>query len=61
MMSALSIATADVGRYVHWGVVQISVTNLAIIGSMIVVFVIALVVPFPHSRDSHADRERLKR
>ncbi len=61
MMSALSVVTEDVGRYVHWGVVQISVTNLAIIGSMIVVFVLALVVPFPHGRDSHTDRKRLKR
>ncbi|MEO6144817.1 MAG: hypothetical protein ABIP19_12630 [Dermatophilaceae bacterium] len=60
MISALSIVTEDVGRYVHWGVVQISVTNLAIIASMIVVFVLALLVPFPHGRDSQADRERLK-
>jgi len=57
MMSALSIVTEDVGRYVHWGVVQISVTNLAIIGSMVLLFVLALVVPFPSGQDQGADRE----
>lgn len=35
------------GRYLHWGVVQISVTNLVIIALMVLVFVLALVVPFP--------------
>jgi hypothetical protein len=38
------------GKYVHWGVVSISVTNLLIILLMIVVFVLALVLPFPHGR-----------
>ena len=36
------------GRYVTWGVVSISVTNLLIIALMVVVFVLALVLPFPH-------------
>ena len=35
------------GTYVHWGVVSISLTNLLIIVGMIVVFVLALVIPFP--------------
>jgi hypothetical protein len=35
------------GSYVHWGVVSISLTNLLIIVGMIVVFVLALVIPFP--------------
>ncbi len=60
MMRALSIVSEDVGRYVHWGVVQISVTNLLVIGAMLLLFILALVVPFPHGRDSHADREELK-
>lgn len=37
------------GAYVHWGVIQISVTNLAIIAAMVAVFVLAVVVPFPGS------------
>jgi len=61
MMSALSIVTEDAaGRYVQWGVVQISVTNLVIIGTMILLFVLALVVPFGSGRGSRADRERRK-
>jgi hypothetical protein len=38
------------GTYVHWGVVSISLTNLLILVAMIVVFVLALVVPFPGAR-----------
>jgi hypothetical protein len=36
------------GTYLHWGVISISVTNLAIIGAMLVIFVLALLLPFPH-------------
>jgi len=36
------------GHYVHWGVVQISVANLIVIVVMIVVFVAAILLPFPH-------------
>ncbi|MEV6019251.1 MULTISPECIES: hypothetical protein [unclassified Streptomyces] len=38
------------GHYLHWGVVQISVANLVVIALMIVVFVAALLLPFPHGR-----------
>lgn len=38
------------GRYVHWGVIQLSVANLVIIGVMVVVFVAALLLPFPRGR-----------
>ena len=38
------------GTYVHWGVVQISVANLIVIGLMLAVFVAALFVPFPGGR-----------
>ncbi len=34
-------------RILQWGLVQISVPNLIVIGLMIVIFVLALVVPFP--------------
>jgi hypothetical protein len=33
--------------YVHLGFIEISLPNLALIGAMIVLFAIALVVPFP--------------
>ncbi len=54
-----TIVIADgAGRYVSSGVIQISVTNLVIIGLMILVFVLALVLPFPgrHHHDS-SDRD----
>jgi hypothetical protein len=38
------------GHYLHWGVIQISVANLVVVLTMIVVFVLALVLPFPKSR-----------
>ena len=41
------------GTYVHWGVIQLSVANLVVIGLMVLVFVAALLLPFPkgHDRD----------
>ncbi|WP_157371781.1 hypothetical protein [Angustibacter sp. Root456] len=42
-----SLAADPVGHYVHWGVVLISVTNLAIVGAMVVVFALAIALPFP--------------
>ncbi|MGW2703654.1 hypothetical protein [Streptomyces sp. NPDC001340] len=38
------------GHYVHWGAVQLSVANLVVIGVMLVVFVAALLLPFPRGR-----------
>jgi hypothetical protein len=35
------------GRYVHWGFIQISVANLVVIALMLVVFVAAILIPFP--------------
>ena len=35
------------GRYIHWGFVQISVANFVVIILMIVVFVLAILLPFP--------------
>ncbi|WP_020658991.1 hypothetical protein [Amycolatopsis benzoatilytica] len=41
------------GTYLHWGVIQISLANLLIIAIMLVVFALALLIPFPgrHGRD----------
>jgi hypothetical protein len=38
------------GHYLHWGVVQISLANLVVIGVMLLVFVLALLLPFPKGR-----------
>ncbi len=39
------------GRYVHWGFIQLSVANLVVIALMIVVFVLAILVPFRRHRE----------
>jgi hypothetical protein len=51
MVDLLSVASGA-GRYVNWGVVHISVTNLVIIALMLLVFVLALILPFPGHRRS---------
>jgi hypothetical protein len=38
------------GTYLHWGVIQISVANLVVIGLMLLVFVLAIFLPFPGGR-----------
>jgi hypothetical protein len=58
-MSGLSIVVAEApGKYINWGVIQISVANTLIIGTMVLVFILALVVPFPSGHDDEADQER---
>lgn len=50
-VSRLSAINLDhPGRYVHWGVIQISVANLVLILLMIVVFAAAILIPFPGTR-----------
>jgi len=43
------------GSYLHWGVIQISLTNFLIIVIMLVVFALAIAVPFGHR---HHDEQR---
>ena len=45
------------GTYLHWGVINLSVTNLAIIGAMLLIFVLALVLPFPHRAPERSPEE----
>ena len=40
------------GRYLHWSFIEISLANLIVIVLMIVVFILALLLPFPRGRDS---------
>jgi len=35
------------GHFVNWGVIQISVANLVVIGLMIIIFIAAILLPFP--------------
>ena len=46
--SATVIASPS-GRYLSWGVIHISLTNALIVLAMVVLFVLALLLPFPRS------------
>lgn len=45
------------GRYVSWGVLNISLTNLLVIVAMLAVFVLALLIPFPRDRVRTSDED----
>jgi len=45
-------------HYLHWGVIQISLTNFLIIVFMVALFLLALVLPFPGSHTDERDEER---
>lgn len=49
-MRHMVVLADGAGRYISSGVIQISVTNVSIIALMIVVFVLAIVLPFPGRR-----------
>ena len=38
------------GHYLHWGFIQISLANAIVILLMIIVFVLAILLPFPGGR-----------
>jgi hypothetical protein len=38
------------GHYLNWGVIQISVANLVVIAVMLVIFLAAVLLPFPKGR-----------
>lgn len=42
---------SDVATYLHWGWAQISIPNLVVMLLTIAVFVLAMVLPFPHDED----------
>lgn len=54
-MNPMSIVFAA-GKYLSWGVVNISVTNLVVIAVMIAVFVLALLMPFPRGHERPPER-----
>ena len=54
MSSVVIAAPVDLnapGHYLRWGVVQLSVANLVVVVIMLVLFALALVLPFPKGRD----------
>ena len=49
---AASVNLNHPSHYLHWGVIQISVANLVVIGVMVLLFVLALFLPFPGKKRS---------
>jgi hypothetical protein len=49
-MGPVAVGLDGSTRVVTWGVVQITYANLAVIVLMLVVFVLALLLPFPGRR-----------
>ena len=49
MLAAL-VDLSGPGHYIHWGFIQLSVANGIVILTMVVVFALALLVPFRASR-----------
>ncbi len=60
MHPALTSTSDPAGRYIDWGVIHISVTNVAIIIAMLLLFALALVVPFPHGKGTTEARARVE-
>ena len=56
MPPLIGAALDNPAQYVGWGWLQISVPNLIVIIVMLVLFVLALVLPFP--RDKHDGGEK---
>ena len=57
LVSSASGLLSGHAHYLHWGVIQISLTNFLIIVFMVALFVIALVLPFPASAGDQQDEE----
>jgi hypothetical protein len=49
-MDASIVNLSHPGHYLHWGFIQLSLANGLVIVSMVVVFVLALVLPFRSRR-----------
>jgi len=44
------------GNYIHWGFIQMSYGNLLVIILMVIVFLLAILVPFKTHKDEGGDR-----
>jgi hypothetical protein len=45
------------GSYLHWGVIQLSVTNAVVIVAMLAVFALAIVVPMRARRHEKSGKD----
>jgi hypothetical protein len=51
MSGQLVSATVPAGAVVQWGFLTVTVANLVVILLMVVVFLLAILLPFPGDRD----------
>jgi hypothetical protein len=61
LASAMPSANGLLSRrayFLHWGVIQISLTNFIIIVLMLVIFALALVLPFPGAKGGPDEEDR---
>jgi len=57
-MASTQILGEGAGQYLDFGIFHISVTNALIMGAMILIFVLAVVIPFPHHKaDNDSDAQ----
>jgi hypothetical protein len=54
-MNVASGFLAGNAYFLRWGVVQISLANLLVIAVMVALFVLALLLPFPHAQSAAID------
>lgn len=47
---AAPVDLGGTGYYIHWGVLQISAANAVVVVLMLIVFALALLLPFPGGR-----------
>jgi hypothetical protein len=50
LVPMLAVDLNQPGRYLHWSIFTVSVANLVLIAVMVVIFGLALLLPFPHGR-----------
>ena len=48
--AAAAIDLNTPGTYLHWSFIEISLANLMLIAVMVVIFALALLLPFPHGK-----------
>jgi hypothetical protein len=52
MLMAALVNLNHPGHYLHWSIFTISVANLVVIAVMVVIFGLALILPFPKGKEA---------
>lgn len=54
--TAALIPLDNLGHYIHWHFIEVSVANLTVVVLMVITFVAALLLPFPGRRNRKENR-----